>query len=168
MKSMDALGGDWPPDMEISTSVNDELLLELIYVKMALDLDSGVELPELKSAVNRVPSELSNGELAEIGHRWDQQWARLWSWREELDAVKSSTSEEAFFTLLMAAPRVVLPEWGQLDREEESQAQALFVVRHLHSLVTTRLYFGASVKVSRAERATAAALKVRRRSIVVS
>ena len=118
MRVTPLVGGDWPQGMEISTSVNDVLMLELLYLRTALGLATAARIPELTVPVTPVSRPIARPELDDLSRRWDEQWAQLWLWREALGAVRTSTSETALFTLLLAAPRIVLQEWGQLSRDD--------------------------------------------------
>ena len=109
-------GGDRVRDMAISTTINDLLMVELLYLRAALGLDTAVRIPELSVPVIRVSPPVPRPELADLSRRWDQQWGQVWLWREELEALRSSISGTELLAHLLAAPSIGLEEWGQLSR----------------------------------------------------
>lgn len=94
----------WPDEMTIATTVDDEFLLQFLFLRSTCALTPATPVPELEPAppASTLPigPELRDAWNAE----WDRQWKELWAWRHRLNRCRRDGTMDNLFSRIGKPP----------------------------------------------------------------
>lgn len=107
----------WPSEMTIATTVDDEFLLQYLFVRSTYGLETGTRIPEVDPAPPDSKRPLSRQQRADWKVGWDRNWRELWSWRHRLDGCRSMGTLDGLFARIGKPPLWPLQLGDYFDRD---------------------------------------------------
>ncbi len=94
----------WPSEMSITTTVDDEFLLQFLFLHSAYGLQPATKIPDLEPEPPQSTRPLSRQQRADWDAAWDQNWRDLWAWRHRLDGCRRAGTMQGLFTRIGKPP----------------------------------------------------------------